>query len=175
MDKGELYRIALSYLGTYEYVPGSPEARALDDVLIHTLRIAASYARWRWALKREKLHIKDGEAELPAGFLEMERCSLSQWEIIGTKLVSRSHRCTDAEIVYVSEDWAQQCKLPRHAPIFCDGVALLLASKAAVRITGNYNLSAALENQAREKLYRARLSEVRQQNSNDQQKEVQHG
>ena len=179
MDKGELYRVALSYLGTYEYVPGSSEVRALDDVLTHTLRIAAAYGRWRWALKRAVLTLENGAADLPADFQEMEQCSLFRWEILGSQIIARDDRSRQTfEIVYTSSAWASECRLPDHSPEFCDGLALLLASKASVRINGNFNLAASLEERARNAFYRARLAEVRQQNSNDQGnqgKEVQHG
>ena len=176
MDKGELYRVALSYLGTYEYVPGSSEVRALDDVLTHSLRVAASYGRWRWALKRAVLTLENGAADLPADFQEMDRCSLYRWEILGSQIIARDDRSRQPfEIVYTSSAWASECSLPDHAPEFCEGLALLLASKASVRINGNFNLAAALEERARNAFYRARLAEVRQQNSNDQGKEVQHG
>lgn len=170
MDKGELYRMALAYLGTYEYVPGSAEVRALDDVCGHVLRQAGGYARWRWALRREVVQLdSDGAARLPGDFVEMERCSLSGWEVLGNEVVARDgSRCVPVELVFVSRAWADSCELPEHAPVFCEGCALLLAAKAAVRVTGNFNLAAALEERAREAFYRARLAEARQQSSNDQ-------
>ena len=165
MDRGELYRLALSYLGTYDYVPGSAAVNALDSVLSHVLLIAGGYARWRWALKRATLQIIDGSSRLPADFVEMDSCSLENWQIIADELVANSKTEGTAHIVYTSRAWADECLLPSNAPLFNEAVVLLLSAKAAVRVTGNYNLAAGLEDRAMKMFYRARLAEVRQINN----------
>jgi hypothetical protein len=58
--------------------------------------------------------------------------------------------------------------LPDKQPIFCEALALLLAAKSSVRITGKLSLAAELESRAYATLYRAKLAEVRAHRSNDQ-------
>ncbi len=168
MDRGSLYKLALSYLGIADYVPGSAEEHALRDVEQHTLALASAYTPWRWAQRVATLSLTNGKADLPDDYLELRSCSLSQWELIGRSIVT-STSATSADIVYSSTAWADSLTIPDHQPLFAEGLALLLAAKAAVRISNSHQLAAALEQQANHAFYRAKLAEVRSVRSNDQQ------
>lgn len=168
MDRGNLYKLALTYLGTADYVPGSPEARALADVEQHVIALATAYTPWRWAQRTATLPLTNGAADLPADCLELRSCNLSRWELIG-RTINTPTSATSADIVYTSTSWADTLTVPDHQPLFAEALALLLAAKAAVRITNSHQLAAQLEQQANHALYRAKLAEVRAVHSNDQQ------
>lgn len=168
MDRGNLYKLALTYLGTADYVPGSPEARALADVEQHVIALATAYTPWRWAQRVATLTLTDGSTALPADCLELRSCNLSQWELIG-RTITTPTTASKVQITYTSTAWADTLTIPDHHPLFAEALALLLAAKAAVRITNSHQLAAQLEQQANHALYRAKLAEVRAVHSNDQQ------
>ena len=168
MDRGNLYKLALSYLGVADYVPDSAEARALSDVEQHVIALASAYTPWRWSQRAVTLPLANGRATLPPDCLELRSCSLSQWELIGRDIIT-STSATSADIVYSSTSWADTLSVPDHQPLFAEALALLLAAKSAVRITNSHQLAAQLEQQAHHALYRAKLAEVRAIHSNDQQ------
>lgn len=168
MDRGSLYKLALSYLGIADYVPGSAEENALRDVEQHVIALASAYTPWRWSLRPATLTLSGGKATLPDDCLELRSCSLSQWELIG-RTITTSTGATSADIVYSSTSWADTLSVPDHQPLFAEGLALLLAAKSAVRIANSHQLAAALEQQANHAFYRAKLAEVRAIHSNDQQ------
>lgn len=167
MNQGELYVLAASYLGESVPSDGGAVKQAFDDVVQQCIRLALDYTSWEWANKKVTLPVVNGEVDLPADCLEIKRCSANNWEIIGRTLVIQDER-KDVEMVYKSDAWASQLALPDYEPYFCEGVALLLASKAAPRVTANLRLSGEMERMAYEKLYRAKLKLVRSTDSNDQ-------
>lgn len=169
MDKGALYRLAASYLGEAEVVPDAVLCRAFDDVVQQVIFLALDYTQWPFALKVREVLLDDAQmCELPADCLEVRYCSLRRWEVFGRVLVNRGEEVEDACLVYKSSEMADQVSLPDQEPYFCEGVALLLAAKAAPRVTSRFDLAAQLEQRAQSALYRAKLKVVRSHNSNDQ-------
>lgn len=69
---------------------------------------------------------------------------------------------------YTSSLLAQSVCLPDDEPLFAEACALLLAARLAPRLTGNFQLAERLEQRGREMLYRAKLKDAQQSDSNDQ-------
>lgn len=174
MDKGTLYRLAASYLGEYCVKEDTAVHQALNDVAQHAVGLALDYTNWPFALARVTLAPDaDGAFPLPADCLEIRECSLPAYEVIGRKLYAkRSMERAGITLTYKSSVLADTLCLPDYEPFFCEGCALLLASKAAPRITSNMKLAQSLEQEAYAKLYRAKLKIVRSTASNDQDPET---
>lgn len=174
MDKGTLYRLAASYLGEYCVKEDTAVHQALNDVAQHAVGLALDYTNWPFALARVTLAPDaDGAFPLPADCLEIRECSLSAYEVIGRKLYAKSGmERAMVTLTYKSSVLADTLCLPDYEPFFCEGCALLLASKAAPRITSSLKLAQSLEQEAYAKLYRAKLKIVRSTASNDQEPET---
>ena len=170
MDKGTLYRLAASYLGEYCVKEDTSVYQALNDVVQHALGLALDYTSWPFALARVTLTPDaDGAFALPADCLEIRECSLPSYEMIGRKLYARNFmEHARVTLTYKSSVLADTVCLPDYEPFFCEGCVLLLASKAAPRVTSNMKLAQSLEQEAYGKLYRAKLKIVRSTASNDQ-------
>lgn len=169
MDRGALYKLALSYIGQGEYVPGSAQEAALRDIEQHAMAVCLAYTVWDWAKRTTTIRLADGVAKLPHDLLELVSCSLPSWEIIGDQLLATDKTAKEATLIYTSTSSADSLSLPHRQPLFYEAYALTLAAKAAPRITGNISLASNLEQKAREALYRAKLAQVRATHSNDQQ------
>ena len=174
MDKGTLYRLAASYLGEYCVKEDTSVYQALNDVVQHALGLALDYTSWPFALARVTLTPdEDGAFPLPADCLEIRGCSLSAYELIARKLYAKGFmERAHMTLTYKSSVLADTVCLPDYEPFFCEGCALLLASKAAPRVTSNMKLAQSLEQEAYVKLYRAKLKIVRSTASNDQDPET---
>lgn len=174
MDKGTLYRLAASYLGECCVKEDTAVYSALNDVAQHAIGLTLDYTNWPFALARVTLTPDaDGAYTLPADCLEIRECSLSAYEVIGRKLYAKGFmERAEVTLTYKSSVLADTLCLPDYEPFFCEGCALLLASKAAPRITSNLKLAQGLEQEAYDKLYRAKLKIVRSTASNDQMPET---
>lgn len=171
MDKGEFYRLAASYLGESECKTGTPVYSAMDSLAQHVIGLALDYTTWSFCTARITLPLDtDHAADLPADLLEIRTCSLPSFELIGKRLYSKDAdtTITTVTITYKSSAHADTVCLPDAAPLFTEGCALLLAAKAAPRLTNRYDLAQDLERRAYDSLYRAKLKETRSTNSNDQ-------
>lgn len=170
MDKGALYRMAASYLGEAECKAGTPVYAALDEVAQHAISLALDYTAWSFALARVELELEsDGSVDLPSDCLEIRECSLPTYKLIGRTLYNTwGGGAATVTLVYKSSALADTVCLPDYAPFFCEGCALLVASKAAPRVNSRWDLAGDLESRAYQSLYRAKLKEARSTNSNDQ-------
>lgn len=168
MDKGTFYRLAASYLGESEVKQGTAVARSFDDLSQHVVALALDYTDWQFAHHITTLKADSaGNFLLPIDCLEIRVCSLASWRVVG-RLIVPTTKTDTCEIEYKSSIIADTLALPEFEPLFCEGCALLLASKAAPRVTSNFTLAGNLEQAANEKLYRAKLKIARSQASNDQ-------
>jgi len=169
MDKGTLMRLAASYLGEAGCVAGTPMEEALEDCVQHAVSLALDYTHWDFALERAELSVVGGVVELPADCMEVRRVEgMERWRKQGRYLVPVDVVPVEVVLWYKSSRLADTVMLPDDEPFFCEGVALLLAAKAAPRVSSNFNLSAGLEERAYKAFYRAKLKEARQADSNDQ-------
>ncbi len=171
MDKGSLFTLALSYLGERAYVAGTPSAEACDAVAQHVIGMALDFYRWSFAQRRVVLDFSSGEALLPSDCLRVLRLALDRYERYDDLIVTDDRRA-EVALVYSSNMMAQAVALPDSQPVFCEGVALLLASKLAPKLTGNFNLASALEQRAYGALDAARHKDAVQVDSNDQRPDV---
>lgn len=170
MDKGTLMRLAASYLGEAGCVAGTPMEEALEDCVQHAVSLALDYTHWDFALERVVVPVVGGVVELPADCLEVRTVEgMERWRKQGRYLVPVGVMPEEEVVLwYKSSRLQDTVTLPDEEPFFCEGVALLLAAKAAPRVSSNFNLSAGLEERAYRALYRAKLKEARQADSNDQ-------
>lgn len=169
MDKGTLLRTAAAYLGEAGCVVGTPLEGALEACVQNAIALALDYTHWDFALERAVLPVAGGVAELPADCLEVREVQgLARWRKKGRYVVNDGEAVEQVVLWYKSSRMADTVTLPDYEPFFCDGVALLLAAKAAPRVSANFNLSAGLEERAYAALYRAKLKEARSADSNDQ-------
>ena len=169
MDKGTLLRLAASCLGEAGCVQGTPMVEALEDCVQHAVSLALDYTHWDFALEMVVLPMKAGMAMLPADCLEVREVQgMDHWRKKGRWLVNMGLPVESVTLWYKSSKLADTVSLPDYEPFFCEGVVLLLAAKAAPRVSSNFNLSAELEQRAYKALYRAKLKEARAAYSNDQ-------
>lgn len=171
MDKGTLYRLALSRLGSSaSLVEGTPVFAALEDCAQQSVEFALDYSAWAFAEKGPLvLPLVDGVAELPGDCLELRGVSLARWRLVGRRIVSEVDGASDVTIFYKSREIADTLALPDHEAVWCEACVLLVAAAVAGRVTGNANLGVQLEQQGVQLLYRAKLKEARAVSSNDQQ------
>jgi len=174
MDKGAVYRLAASCLGEAECEVGSPVYSALSEVAQHAIGIALDYSSWSFSLAVVTLYVQeDGSVELPADCLEIRECSWPSYRLIGRKMYKPDGvGGGTVRLTYKSSELADTVCLPDYAPLFCEACALLIAAKAAPRVTGRYDLADELEQRAYRMLYRAKLKEARSTNSNDQMPQI---
>ena len=173
MDKGTLLRTAASYLGEAVCIEGTPLEGALEACVQHAISLALDYTHWDFALERAVLPVEDGVVALPADCLEVREVQgMACWRMKGRYIVNEGEAVESVVLWYKSSKLADTVTLPDYEPFFCEGVALLLAAKAAPRVSANFNLSAGLEERAYAALYRAKLKEARQADSNDQKPDV---
>lgn len=170
MDKGTLYRLALARLGSSaDVVEGTPEWQALEDCAQQAVALALDYSAWNFALKGPLvLTLVDGVAELPGDCLELRECSLTNWRLVGRKIVNDGAEAERVEVVYKSREIADTLALPEHEAIWCEACVLLVAAAVAGRVTGRADVGVQLQQQGLALLYRARLKEARAISSNDQ-------
>lgn len=169
MDKGTLYRLAASYLGESCVEENTALSQAFQDVHQHAISLALDYTIWPFALARVTLSaLPDGGYLLPPDCLEIRQCSLSSFELIGRTLYPTSTTNSNITLTYKSSAIADTLCLPDYEPYFCEGCALLLAAKAAPRVSASLKIAQGLEADAFEKLYRAKLKISRSIASNDQ-------
>ena len=147
---------------------------ALDECVQHAVSLALDHTHWDFALERCVLEVEaDGVVQLPADCMEIREVSgMDHWRKKGRYLVNEGDPTDTVTLWYKSSKYADTVTLPDYEPYFCEGVALLLAAKAAPRVTSNFRLSAELEERAMKALYRAKLKEARQADSNDQKPSV---
>lgn len=169
MDKKALMDAAASLLGEAEVMGGTPTPLydALEDNVQQAVRLALDYTHWDFALTRAEVPVADGCAELPEDCLEVREVEgVSNWRRAGNRIYAEG---VQALVVwYKSGKLAKTLDLPDNEPFFCEGCTLLLAAKAAPRVTGNFNLGVQLEKKAYAALYKAKLKEARSADSNDQ-------
>lgn len=172
MDKGALFKMAATYLGEAGCVGGSPLEGALEDCVQQAVALALDYTHWDFALERAELPVVKGVVELPPDCLEVRVVEgVQRWRKRGRFLVLQdvlADVLAGVVLWYKSNKLAAGVVLPDAEPFFCEGVALLLAAKAAMRVTSSFNLAGELEKRAYGALYRAKLKEARQGDSNDQ-------
>ncbi len=169
MDKGRLFRLAASYLGEGEVKEGSPLYAALEGAAQQAVALALDFNNWDFALVRVVLAV-DGESVcLPADCLEVRRVEgVPGWCVMGRRVVWEVPLQVQEVVVwYKSSKWADAVCLPDDEPMFCQGVALLLAGMVAAVVTGRVDVAAGFEARGRAMLYRARLKEARAGHSND--------
>lgn len=169
MDKGRFHSTALALLGIREHKPGTEEERMCD---VHSQQIilrALDYARWSFATKAVTLSLTDDSADLPHDCLRIQDCSLPRWQLRGRKLYNQSNNnATTFTLSYTSDAFAQAVSLPDHEPLFCEACSHLLAARLAPRLTSNFQLAQALDQQGNELLYKAKLRDAQATGSNDQ-------
>lgn len=169
MDRGTLYRLAATYLGEAACEDGTPLRVALEDCVQQAVALALDHTHWDFALERLEVAVEEGAVQLPADCLEVREVQgMDRWRKRGRYLVNEGEPVKRVVLWYKSNRIAQVVELPDEEPFFCEGVALLLAAKAAMRVTNSFNLAGELEKRAYGALYRAKLKEARQQDSNDQ-------
>ncbi len=168
MDKGDLFNLALSYLGDRAYKAGSPAAIACDAVGQHCIHLALDYARWTFATRRVVLPLVDRACELPTDCLRVQKVELPKFGIYGRTVVDL-HGCNkEVVLVYTSDEMAQTVSVPDNEPMFCEAVALLIAAKVAPRIACDLGIAQALEQRAYQQLAQAKYKDAVQVDSNDQ-------
>lgn len=170
MDKKALMDAAASLLGEAEVMSGTPTPLydALEDSVHHAVRLALDYTHWDFALERAVCKVEEGcTEELPADCLEVREVEgVSNWRRAGKRIYAEGVQ--ELVVWYKSSKLAETLNLPDNEPFFCEGCVLMLAAKAAPRVTGNFNLGVQLEKKAYAALYRAKLKEARSADSNDQ-------
>ena len=173
MDKGRLFRLAASYLGESEVREETPLYAALKGAVQHAVALALDYNHWDFALEYAEV-VCDGAGvyALPADALEVrEVVGLDRWRVRGRWLVADAaagQAPVRLGLWYKSSKLADAVALPDTAPLFCEGVALLLAARVAGVVTGRFDMVRELEGRAWRVLYRAKLKEARSVASNDQ-------
>lgn len=171
MDKGTLFRLALSKLGsTSDVVEGTPEFDALEACSQQAVALALDYAAWNFATKGPLvLPLEEGVAYLPGDCLELREVRLERWRQVGRTIVDESASpASSVTIFYKSREIADMLALPDHEPVWCEAVVYLVAAAIAGRITGNANIGTQMEQMGLGLLYRAKLKEARSVSSNDQ-------
>lgn len=169
MDKKALMDAAASLLGEAEVMSGTPTPLydALEENVQQAVALALDYTHWDFALERVVLSVVDGLVELPEDCLEVrEMEGVSNWRRAGNRIYADGVQ--ELVVWYKSGKLAETLNLPDNEPFFCEGCVLMLAAKAAPRVTGNFNLGVQLEKKAYAALYRAKLKEARSADSNDQ-------
>lgn len=170
MDKGRLFRLAASYLGEGEVREGTPLYAALEGAAQHAVALALDFNAWDFALVRVRLVPEEaGVLRLPADCLEVRVVEgVPSWRVMGRYVVwDEGLPVEDVVVWYKSSKWADAVCLPDDEPLFCQGVALLLAGMVAAVVSGRADVGGVFEERAREVLYRARLKEARAGYSND--------
>ena len=174
MDKGTLYTLALSMLGDRNYVPGTPEAEACDTHAQQVIGLALEYARWGFATVEWEVELEaDGGFRLPDDCQRVQDVGLARWRMKGRRIVAEEGYWSGeagekVRVSYTSNVLAQSVCLPDYEPQFCEAVATLLAARLAPRLTGNFQLAERLEQRGMEALYRAKLKDAQERDSNDQ-------
>lgn len=171
MDKGTLFRLALSKLGSSaDIVEGTPEYAALESCSQQAVALALDYAAWNFATKGPLgLPLTEGVAHLPGDCLELREVRLERWRQVGRTIVDESATAaTSVTIFYKSREIADMLALPDHEPLWCEAVVCLVAGAIGGRITGNANIGLQLQQQGLALLSRAKLKESRSVGSNDQ-------
>jgi hypothetical protein len=170
MNKNALINAAASLLGEANVSGGTPTplGEALEDNVKQAVRLALDYTHWDFALERAVCRVVDGcTEELPEDCLEVREVEgVSNWRRAGNRIYADGVQ--ELAVWYKSSKLAETLNLPDNEPFFCEGCVLMLAAKAAPRVTGNFNLGSQLEKKAYESLYRAKLKEARSADSNDQ-------
>lgn len=171
MDKGTLYRLALSKLGSSaEIVEGTPEFAVLEACAQQAVAFALDYAAWNFATKGPLvLPLVGGVAQLPGDCLELREVQLERWKQVGRTIVAEEASVSSVTIFYKSREISDMLALPDHEPVWCEAVVCLVAAAIAGRITGNANIGVQLQQMGTGLLYRAKLKEARAVSSNDQQ------
>lgn len=167
MDRGTLYNLALAYIGEGANVPGTSVNEYLKSIDHHCVMMALEYQNWTFATRCCELVVKDGKAALPSDCLRMVSTTLPSFSLRQDGLSAPDCDGT-YELLYISRAMADGLELPDNQPAFCEGVALLMASKVAFRATSNYELANTLEQKAYQQLVQAKLKDARQCASNDQ-------
>lgn len=169
MDKGTLYNLALSYLGDRQYKTDAATAAACDGCGAHCVALALDYTPWSFATVSSTLTLTDGAAELPHDCLRLQSVGLKKFALRGRRLTDLTGGdSSSTEITYTTNIWAQNVSVPDNQPTFAEGVALLIASKTAPRLTGNLQLASELEQKAYQALARAKYKDAQSIDSNDQ-------
>ncbi len=174
MDKGTLYTLALSMLGDRNYVPGTPEAEACDTQAQHVIGLALEYARWGFATVEREVELDEGGGfRLPDDCQRLQDVGLERWRLKGRRVVAEEgfwsgEAGEKVKLSYTSNVLAQSVCLPDYEPQFCEACVSLLAARLAPRLTGNFQLAERLEQRGMEALYRAKLKDAQERDSNDQ-------
>ncbi len=169
MDKGSLFRLALSKLGsTAQLVEGSPEFKALEDCAQQAVALALDFNMWDFAQKRVSLPVVDGWAALPGDCIELREVGARTWRKVGRDIEVHGNTAS-VNVVYKSREISDAMALPDHEPVWCEAVVCLVAAAIAGRVTGNANIGMQLQQMGLGLLYRAKLKEARSVSSNDQQ------
>lgn len=172
MDKGTLYRLALSKIGSSaDIVEGTPEFAVLEACTQQAVAFALDYAAWNFATKGPVvLPLVGGVAYLPGDCLELRVVRLDKWRQVGRCIVSEGdeHPAT-VTVFYKSREISDTLSLPDHEPVWCEAVVCLVAAAIAGRITGDAKVGVQLQQMGTGMLYRAKLKEARAVSSNDQQ------
>lgn len=171
MDKGTLYRLALSKLGSSEeIVEGTPVFDALEECSQQAVAFALDYAAWNFATKGPLvLPLVGGVAQLPGDCLELREVQLERWRQVGRCIVAEdATAASSVTIFYKSREISDTMALPDHEPVWCEAVVCLVAAAVAGRVTGNANVGLQLQQMGTGLLYRAKLKEARAVSSNDQ-------
>lgn len=177
MDKGTLYRLALSKLGSNaELVEGTPQFEALEECSQQAVAFALDYSAWDFATKGPiSLPLVDGEGVLPGDCLELRSVGLKNWKKIGRRIISDNKEDQSADIIYKSREISDTLALPDHEPLWCEAVVTLVAASVAGRVTGLKSAGHDLQQVGMQLLYRASLKEARQVSSNDQEPKLKKG
>ena len=174
MDKGTLYTLALSMLGDRNYVPGTPEAEACDTQAQHVIGLALEYARWGFATVEREVELDEGGGfRLPDDCQRLQDVGLERWRLKGRRVVAEEgfwsgEAGEKVKLSYTSNVLAQSVCLQDYEPQFCEACVSLLAARLAPRLTGNFQLAERLEQRGMEALYRAKLKDAQERDSNDQ-------
>lgn len=161
-------------LGDRLYVPGSAEALACDAHGQQVLALALDYARWSFATREAVLVLDaEGGAVLPDDCLRIQDCGLPRWRKLGRRVVAAEGFWSGkagqrVRLSYTGSLLVQSVCLPDDEPLFAEACATLLAARLAPRLTGNFQLAERLEQRGQEALYRAKLKDAQQSDSNDQ-------
>lgn len=175
MDRGSVYRFALSRIGEQEFKEGTPTARACERWYLFVLRRAAARYNWTFSkvtetLKKEE-SVEDGfnRFPYPLGCLKITRFltaagrEVSEPRLFADGIYVPADECPEVlRVEYQSDLTALKGELPDRCPEFCDGVICLLASRLAMELTSHAQLAEALAVEA-ERHFAGAIATDRQQ------------
>lgn len=178
MDRNTVYTLALARIGQDHYREGSPTAAACERWYQFILRRAGARYNWTFAKRAALLNPLPGRADdpaesvrypMPADCLKLVRFEtpdgreVTTPRVFGDAILIPREQCPNSlRVEYQSDLTALKGELPDNAPEFCDGVIALLSARLAMELTGNAQLSQALEQES-ERHFAGAIATDRQQ------------